>query len=235
MIKQAMILAAGLGTRMRPLTDILPKPMINLCNKPLIEYAIDKLQDYGIEKIVVNTSYKAEIIEDYLKNSFSDIVISREAAPLETGGGIAKALHNFDQEAFFSINSDVIWLDFEYPTLNNLADNFSDDIDILLLLFPTDKAIGYQGNGDFFLQDNGYLRRRQEHEKAPYIYTGIQILRKNIFSDIPQGAFSLNLLYNRAMQASPQRIKGIVHKGDLLNVGDLVGKQAAEEFFSHRD
>ena len=229
--KQAMILAAGLGTRMRNLTQNIPKPMVEVAGKPLIDYSISALELVGVEKIVINISYKAEIIKDYLKNhSSSEIILVHEQEPLETGGGIANALAHFNDTPFFCINSDVIWFDKDKNSLELLSENFSEDLDALLLLHPTDSAIGGSGNGDFFLNNNNYLSWRLQANKAPYIYTGIQILRPSLFKNCPKGKFSSLLLYERAMISNPPKIKGILHNGVLLNVGDPEGKKLADEY-----
>jgi MurNAc alpha-1-phosphate uridylyltransferase len=228
---QAMVLAAGLGKRMRPLTDSIPKPMIEIAGRRLIDWAIDKLEAAGVTKIVINTSYMAEILEDYLKKrKTSDIIISREATPLETGGGIARALNHFGNDTFFSVNGDVIWLDEEVPALQRIAEAWTPDLDAVLLLHPVKAATGYEGNGDFFVDKEGYITRPQVKESAPYVYTGVQILHPRMFQDCPDGAFSLNLLYNKAMNASPPRIKSVIHDGALLHVGDPKGKKLAEEY-----
>ncbi|MEI7669409.1 MAG: nucleotidyltransferase family protein [Pseudomonadota bacterium] len=229
--KQAMILAAGLGKRMRPLTDNIPKPMIEVGGKTIIDHAIDRLCEINIEKIVINTSYKAEIIEEHLsKRKFPEIIFSREEEPLETGGGIAKALHNFGNENFFCVNGDVIWFDNGNNALHRLAESINNNLDAVLLLHPKESAIGYEGQGDFFCDESGVLQRRESNEEAPFIYTGIQILNPRLFCDSPKGAFSLNILYNKAISHNTPRIKGIIHQGDLLNVGDVRGKILAEEY-----
>ncbi len=226
---QAMVLAAGLGKRMRPLNNTLPKPMVEVAGRTLIDRAIDRLETAGITKVVVNTSYLADILEAHLRQRPSPkIVFSREAQPLETGGGIARALHHFGGTPFFAVNSDVIWLDKATPALKLLAAHWSDTLDALLLLHPAKAAIGYEGKGDFFLDTQGNIRRRAPDETAPYIYTGIQLLHPRLFADCPSGVFSLNILYNKAMQAMPPRIKGIVYDGELLNVGDPEGQKLAE-------
>ncbi len=229
--KQAMILAAGLGKRMRPLTDTIPKPLIEVHGSALIDRAIAQLELAGVEKIIVNTSYKADLLEAHLQKYTSpQIILSYEEEPLETGGGIAKALHHFNDMPFFCINGDVIWIDHQSPALKSLAQKWNNDLDAVLLLHPTQTAIGYEGKGDFNVADNGDLIRRESNEKAPYIYTGIQMLHPRLFQGCPAGAFSLNLLYDKAINAFPTKIKAIVHDGVLLNVGDPTGVKLAEEY-----
>ncbi|HEU5047864.1 MAG TPA: nucleotidyltransferase family protein [Rickettsiales bacterium] len=229
--KQAMILAAGLGTRMRPLTDSLPKPLVEVAGKPLIDYAIEGLEREGIEKIVVNVSYMADKIVQYLKGRYSaELLFSYEDAPLETGGGIAKALHFFDDKPFFTVNSDVIWIDQGASAIQRMSEMWDNSLDALLLLHPTKDAPGYEGKGDFFADGQGNLTRRTPEGEAPYIYTGIQLLHPRMFVGCPEGKFSINLLYNQAMQSVPPRIRGLVHNGALLNVGDPEGKRLADEY-----
>lgn len=229
--KQAMILAAGAGKRMGALTDTIPKPMIEVGGRTLIDRAIDNLESAGITKIVINTSYKAEIIEEHLKKrKTSQIIFSREETPLETGGGIANALHYFDGEPFFSVNGDVIWFDSQFSALQRLAEAWHDGLHALLLLHKREDSVGYEGKGDFFADTHGNITRRGSHETAPYIYTGIQLLHPDLFTECPAGVFSLNILYNKALSSTPPTIKAIIHLGELLNVGDPVGKQLAEEY-----
>ncbi len=231
-----MVLAAGLGKRMGSLTEKIPKPMIEIAGRALIDRAIDQLEIAGVTKVVVNTCYKADMLEAYLRRRTSlQILFSREEERLETGGGIANALHHFGNEAFFSVNSDVIWFEQDAPALKLLAQNWDDGLDALLLLHPTKNAVGYEGKGDFFADEAGSLIRRDPEGTAPYIYTGLQILHPRIFAGCPTGAFSLNLLYDKAIHASPPRLKAVIHTGELLNVGDEKGKALAEEHITVRE
>ena len=232
--KQAMLLAAGQGTRMLPLTEKMPKPMIEVAGRTLIDRAIDNLLAAGIEKIVVNTSYRALVLEEHLRQrtDIPHLVFSREREPLETGGGITKALSHFEDKPFFSINGDVIWLDNGTSALNKLAKNLTDTVDAVLLLHKTDKVIGYAGHGDFFCDPTGKIKRKKEEEKAPYIYTGLQIFRPQFFANCIEEAFSLNLLYNRSIAMSPPRIKGVMHTGELIHVSDPGSLKMAEDYFA---
>lgn len=227
--KQAMVLAAGRGERMRPLTDHMPKPMIEVAGRSLIDRALDRLEEASVTKAVVNTSYKAEMLEAHLSNrGHPRILFSREEAPLETGGGIARALHHFADAPFFAVNGDVIWLDGVSPALARLAQGWHDGLDVLLLLHPVERATGYDGKGDFDLGGDGLLIRRAPQGTAPYVYAGVQLLHPRLFRESPQGAFSLNLLYDRALASSPPRARGIVHDGQWLHVGDAKGLAQAE-------
>lgn len=230
MPQKAMVLAAGLGTRMRPLTDTIPKPLVTVAGVALIDHALDWLVASGVGDAVVNSFYKAELLEEHLAaRTVPRIRISREEVLLETGGGIKKALPLLGTEPFFSLNSDTICLDGPSPALRQLAE-FWDDVrmDALLLLHPVAKAIGYAGKGDFFADANGMLRRRSEGESAPLVFTGVQLLHPRLFHDAPDGAFSMNVLYNRDIR----RVAGLVHEGDWLHIGTPQERAAAETFLS---
>lgn len=228
-VTRGMVLAAGRGERMRPLTDVCPKPLIDVAGRCMADRAIDRFVDAGVKQVVVNTSYKAEMLEAHLsKRANPAIVFSREETALETGGGIAQALHHFGQEPFFAANGDIIWMDGAVPALTLLAAAWEEHIDALLLLHPVKTAVGYSGNGDFFLTAEGRLVRRGERANAPYVYAGVQLLHPRLFKGCPKGAFSLNLLYDKAIAASPPRIKALVHDGTWLHVGDVPGKEKAE-------
>lgn len=229
-ITKGMVLAAGRGERMRPLTDVMPKPMIEVAGRSMIDRAIDRLSEAGVAQIVVNTSYKAAMLEEYLaKRTDTNIIFSREETALETGGGIAQALHYFGDEPFYAANGDIIWLDGKSSALQRLADTWQDDIDAVLLLHPTQSAVGYAGAGDFFYSDSGGLMRRAGAVQAPYVFAGVQLLHPRLFAGVPKGAFSMNLLYDRLIAAKPQRIKAIIHDGTWLHVGDVEGKEKAEK------
>lgn len=233
-IKTAMILAAGLGTRMRPLTDHKPKPMIEVAGRTLIDRALDQLERYGIEQVVVNTAYKADMLEAHLAQRHSPpIIISRESEPLETGGGIANALPLLGDEPFLSLNSDTICLDGKTSALACMQVAWNPDLmDVLMLLHPVECAIGYDGKGDFLIGDDGLIRRRTPESTAPYVFTGVQILHPRLFTDCPTAPFSMNILYDRLREASGAypRIGAVIHEGDWLHVGDPKGIKQAEAF-----
>jgi aminoglycoside/choline kinase family phosphotransferase len=223
---RAMVLAAGFGTRLRPLTDTVPKPMVRVAGKPMIDTVIERLGAIGVQEIVVNTHHLAEVIESHLKvRQKPRIVFSREEEILETGGGIKKALPLLGAEPFYAINGKIIWLNGKTDALVRLAEVWNDeDMDGLLLLQPTTSAIGYDGPGDFFIDQVGRIRRRREWEVAPFVYAGIQILHPRLFAGAPDGAFSLNVLYDRAIEAG--RLFGIRHDGEWFHVSTV--KQLAE-------
>lgn len=214
----AMVLAAGHGTRLRPLTDTAPKPMIPVLGKPLLDHALDRLARAGIQRAVVNTHHLAEIVERHLATrTRPTITVSHEDTILDTGGGIAKALPLLGKDPFLSINAKIVWLDGRTPALQRLADHWDDaTMDALLLLHPTVAAPTHDGQGDFFLDPEGRIRRRRSWEVAPFVYTGIQLVHPRLFDGAPGGAFSLNLLYDRAIEAG--RLHGLRHDGQWYQV-----------------
>lgn len=220
--KTAMILAAGLGTRLRPITDTIPKPLVELGGRSLLDHAIDRLALVGVERVVVNAHYRAEQIEAALAGrTHPRIELSREAELLETGGGVARALP-FLGEAFFVVNSDVFWLDGREHALARLAAAFDPEtMDAVLLFHRTATAIGYEGSGDYFLDPFGTPRRRGEREIAPYLFAGIQLLHRRVFDGIAEPRFSLNRIYDRAEAAG--RLHAILHDGEWYHVGTQDG------------
>jgi MurNAc alpha-1-phosphate uridylyltransferase len=220
MPRTAMVLAAGLGERMRPLTERMPKPLVPVAGKPLIDHVLDRLAAAGIERAVVNVHYLADMIERHVTGrSKPQIVISDErAALLETGGGVVKALPEIGSAPFVHINSDTIWIDGAKPNLERLAEAFDPAMmDALLLLAPVSTSIGYDGRGDFNIAPDGRLTRRGEREVAPFVYAGVAILRPELFKDAPSGAFSLTRLFDRA--AAQGRLHGLRLEGVWMHVG----------------
>ncbi len=216
---RAMILAAGLGERMRPLTENLPKPLIEVRGRSLIETILDRLEMAGVPEVVINLYYLGELIETRLAGRAGPrIAFSREATRLETGGGVRKALPLLGAEPFFAINGDVCWLDGCTAALRRLAEAWDDaEMDALLLLHPTAYAVGYDGPGDFVLSPEGRLRRRREREVAPFVFSGIQMFHPRLFEATPEGPFSLNLVYDKAVEA--ERLWGLRHDGDWFHIG----------------
>src|SRR6185312_13412525 len=228
--RTAMVLAAGLGTRMRPLTDTRPKPLIAVAGKALLDHVLDRLADAGVERAVVNVHYLAEqIIAHTAGRAKPRVTISDERGLLlGTGGGVVKALPALAQAPFFHINSDTIWIDSVTPNLTRLADHFdAATMDALLLLAPTTGSIGYTGRGDFIMTPDGRLRRRDERAVAPYVYAGAAILSPALFKDAPQGEFSLTDLFDRAAAAG--RLHGLRLEGLWMHVGtpEAVGEAEA--------
>jgi MurNAc alpha-1-phosphate uridylyltransferase len=231
--KKAMVLAAGLGQRMRPLTDKMPKPLVPVQGEPMLDTILDRLQAHGIEQVVVNTHYLGEMIEAHLKDrKRPKIALSPESDLLETGGGVKKALPLLGEEPFFVLNGDVCWLDGLTPALARLAAIWNDaEMDALLLLHPTCSAFGYEGIGDYLMDPVGRLRRRQERQIAPFIYADIQILPPRLFADAPEGSFSLNRLYDKAQEA--ERLWGLRHDGEWYHVGTPAELRAVEDALHH--
>jgi len=232
--ESAMVLAAGLGTRMRPITEQLPKPLVTVGGRALIDHVLDRLVAAGVRRAVVNLHYKGEMIERHLAGRRDiEVKFSREPALLDTGGGVAAALPLLG-ECFYVVNSDVLWLDTKLSALARLARAFDPARhDVILLLVRTTRAIGYTGLGDFMLEPNATLRRRGEREVAPHLFAGIQILQRAMFAGAPQGAFSMNPLWDRAIAAG--RIRGLVHDGEWFHVGSPEGLALTESRIStHR-
>jgi MurNAc alpha-1-phosphate uridylyltransferase len=226
---RAFVLAAGLGTRMRPHNGHVPKPLVEVAGKSLIDYVLDRLADAGVERAVVNVHYLADQLERHLASRRRPaIVISDERAELlGTGGGIVKALPELGDAPFFLVNSDTVWLDGVKPNLARLADTFDpDSMDALLLMAPTTDSIGYAGRGDYAMLPDGRLRRRAEREVVPFVYTGAAILTPALFADAPAGAFPLTLLFDRAGEKG--RLFGLRLEGVWMHVGTPDAVTAAE-------
>lgn len=225
----AMVLAAGLGTRLRPLTDTTPKPLIAVAGRTLLDRCLDRLVEAGVKRAVVNIHWLGEQVRAHLAGRHDiAITISDETGLLlETGGGIARALPLLGAAPFFAVNADVIWRDSRGNALRRLAQAFDPGaMDGLLLLQPTIAATGYDGMGDFVMDQMGRLARRDRRTTAPFVYTGVQILSSRLFDGAPAGAFSLNRLYDRAIEAG--RLFGWRHEGDWMDVGTPDGLAAAE-------
>lgn len=218
MPKTAMVMAAGYGKRLRPLTDSVPKPLVKVLGVPMIDVVLDRLAAAGVERAVVNLHHLGGMIRDHLKHRTDiEIVFSEESEILETGGGIVQALPLLGPDPFFAVNAKIIWLNGRTDVLRRLADTWNDaEMDGLLLLQPTVTAIGYEGRGDFLMDQNGRLARREEWRVAPLVYAGIQILHPRLFQDAPQGAFSTNILWDRAIAQG--RLFGIRHDGEWYHV-----------------
>jgi len=232
--KTAMILAAGFGKRMQHLTTDTPKPLIEVSGRSLIERVLDRLQENGIENVVINTHYLAEKIETRLRDRKTPaIAFSREKDILETGGGIENALPKLGKKPFFVVNSDTLWLDSFFSGLERMAEIWdSNKMDALLLLHSTVDAYGYDGAGDFNCDPSGLLSRRPECEVAPWLFTGIQILHPRLFKNAPGGAYSLNVLFDRALEKN--RLYGVIHDGEWFHVGTPEGLNQAENYLQYR-
>ena len=229
-----MVLAAGLGTRLRPVTEAIPKPLVEINGRPLIDHALDRLTSAGVERVVVNVHYKARMMAEHLTSrDHPRIELSEETELLDTGGGVARALPLLG-EAFFVVNGDVFWLDSKDPALLRLAAAFDPAaMDGVLLLQRAVTAVGYEGSGDYFLDPLGNPRRRREREVAPYLFAGVQLLHRRLFDDAPGRVFSLVRLFDRAEAAG--RLSAIAHDGEWYHVGTPEGlAMTRERLASHR-
>lgn len=224
----AMVMAAGLGKRMRPLTATQPKPLVRVQGKPLIDHALDRLVEEGITRAVVNVHYFPEALEAHLRGrERPQIAISDERAHLlETGGGMVKARHLLP-DPFFCVNSDNIWLNGSIGALQQLSQVWdADRMDALLLVVGQERATNFRGDGDFMLDLAGRVRRREPSGSAPFIYTGIQLLSHRLLRDAPEGPFSTNLLWNRAIE--DDRLFGAAFTGLWFEVGTPEAIQTTE-------
>jgi MurNAc alpha-1-phosphate uridylyltransferase len=231
----AMVLAAGLGKRMRPLTATRPKPLVEVAGKALIDHVLDRLRASGVGKIVVNVHYLPEALEAHLKSRATDfdVKISDERKQLlETGGGMIHALPLLDADPFLVVNSDNYWVDGAADTLQLLASLWRDDqMDALLLLVPLANAGNHSGQGDFHMTADGRLVRREKAKVAPFVYTGIQMVSKRLLRDAPEGPFSTNILWDRAIAEG--RCFGAVHQGLWFDVGNPAAIKATERALEH--
>jgi len=226
---RAMVLAAGKGLRMRPLTDRIPKPLVQVAGKALLDHALDRLAEAGIGEALVNVHHLADQIEAHLAaRSRPRITISDErAALLETGGGLVKALPLLGPQPFVLLNSDTMWIDGAADNLGRLIESFDDArMDALLLMAPSMASTGYDGRGDYVMDADGHLIRRGERETAPFIYAGAAILSPRLFVDAPHGAFSLTKLFDRAEEQA--RLFGLRLDGLWMHVGTPAAIAEAE-------
>jgi MurNAc alpha-1-phosphate uridylyltransferase len=224
-----MVLAAGLGQRMRPITRTLPKPLVRISGKTLIDYTLDRLAEAGIETAVVNVHHLADLVEGHLRGRTRPrIVISDERdVLLETGGGLKRALPLLGDEPFLTLNSDSLWIEGPTPNLTRLIEAWDPQrMDILMLLALGATSVGYDGRGDFTMDSQGRLQRRKEREIAPFVYAGVAIVKPDLLRDTPDGPFSANLLYDRAI--ADGRLYGLRLDGQWLHVGDPPSIAAAE-------
>jgi N-acetyl-alpha-D-muramate 1-phosphate uridylyltransferase len=231
--RHAMVLAAGLGTRMRPFNGKIPKPLVQVGGKALIDYVLDRLADAGAEQAVVNVHHLADELERHLVTRVRPrIVISDERAELlGTAGGVVKALPQLGSGPFFHVNSDTIWIDGVEPNLRRLAAAFDPArMDALLLLAPTASSTGYSGRGDFAMAADGRLSRRGERDVVPFVYSGAAILTPAFFAGVAPGPSSMSPLFDRA--ASADRLFGLRLEGIWMHVGTPEAVKAAEAAIS---
>ncbi len=233
--KRAMVMAAGLGTRMRPLTDDRPKPLVMVAGKTLIDHALDRLVAAGVTMAVVNVHYKAEMLKEHLaKRHDLDIIVSEEKdALLGTGGGVVKALPYFNGEPFFIINSDTVWVENVGSALGRMIARWNaDEMDALLLLAAMVTALGFEGRGDFNMDGVGHLSRVAERRLSPFAYPGVQIVHPRLFDDAPAGGFSTNRMWDIAIEKG--RLYGIRLDGVWFHVGTPDAVREAEHFLNDR-
>jgi MurNAc alpha-1-phosphate uridylyltransferase len=230
--KSAMIMAAGLGTRMRPLTDRRPKPMVVVGGRPLIDHAVDRLAQTGVTLIVVNVHYRAEMLIEHLKRRSDGvkIVISEETDELlGTGGGVVKALPYFDGRPFFIHNSDSIWVEGFGPALGRMIARWdAQSMDALLLMASLVTTIGYEGAGDFMMDADGRLSRVPEGRVSPFGFLGVQIVHPRLFDNPPKGTFSTNVVWDRAIAKG--RLFGTRLDGTWMHIGTTEALAESEAF-----
>lgn len=227
-VTHAMVLAAGLGTRMRPLTDRMPKALVPVQGKPLIDWSLERLAAVGVTHLVVNLHHLPQALEAHVRKAWrGELAFSPEPELLETGGGIRQALPLLGDGPFFAINADTIWLDGQIPALRRLATQFDESrMDALLLCAATVLAHGYDGQGDFLMAPDGRLKRRPERALAPFVYGGVQLVHPRLFEGAPPGRYSVNRLWDRAIEAG--RLFGLRHDGEWFEVGRPQAIGAAE-------
>lgn len=230
-IKRAMVMAAGKGTWMRPLTDTLPKPLVPFMGRPLIDHVLDRLEQAGVEEVIVNIHHFADMLEAHvLKRRSPHIVISDERDKLlDTGGGAKRALHLLGDDPIITFNSDSVWVEGWGSNLRRLMDRFDPAcMDALLMIADASRTIGYVGRGDFHMDPLGALTRRGPSETVPYMFSGVQIVKPALFADGPDGAFSTNLIWDRLIERGAlfgQRMSGV-----WMHVGTPEDLASAESF-----
>jgi N-acetyl-alpha-D-muramate 1-phosphate uridylyltransferase len=236
-VRSGMVLAAGYGTRMRPLTDATPKPLLRIAGRTLLDHALDRLGAAGVERVVVNAHWHADQVRDRLRTRAlrgfgrPDTLLQEERELLDTGGGVLHALRSgaLPGAPFFVVNGDSFWLEGPCPALGRMAAAFDPDAtDVLLLLCRTPWCVGEVGRGDFALDPEGRLHRATENEIVPYVFAGVQLLSPQLFDSIGGGSFSMNLLWDQAIGAD--RMRAIVHDGawfHLSRPSDIVDTERA--------
>jgi MurNAc alpha-1-phosphate uridylyltransferase len=232
--RSAMILAAGLATRMRPLTDETAKPLLTLGRRSLLDHALDHLVAEGVTTVVVNAFWQADKVISHLagRPAPPKTIVVRETELLDTGGGVANALPHLGPEPFFVINGDAFWLNGPTTALSRMAGVFNDDSDVVLLVHRTFQVHAETGPGDFALNQLGVPRRRREREIVPYIFAGASLMRPALLDGMPGGAFSLNRAWNRAMEAG--RIRAVVHDGIWFHLSTPADLAEAEQVLEAR-
>jgi MurNAc alpha-1-phosphate uridylyltransferase len=230
-IKRAMVMAAGKGTRMRPLTDTLPKPLVPFLGRPLIDHVLDRLAEAGIEEVIVNTHHFAPLLEAHIAGrAHPRIVVSPEyEALLDTGGGVKKALALLGDEPVITFNSDSVWIEGWGSNLQRLIGGFEPGrMDALLMIADAARTIGFVGRGDFHMDPAGRLTRRGPGETVPFMFAGVQVIKPALFADGPAGAFSTNLIWDRLI--ADGRLYGQRMSGVWMHVGTPEDLATAEAY-----
>jgi MurNAc alpha-1-phosphate uridylyltransferase len=229
---KAMVLAAGLGLRMRPLTETMPKPLVPVAGQPLLDHVLDRLDQAGVTEAVVNVHYLPDQIIDHVASRKRPrVTVSDERDQvLGTGGGVVKALPLLGDAPFYHVNSDTLWIDGVRPNLARLAENFdAARMDIILLMAPTASSIGYSGRGDYSMLPDGTLRKRRENQVVPFVYAGAAIISPEVFAGAPGGEFSLTKMFDRAEEQ--ERLFGLRLDGLWMHVGTPDAVLLAEEAY----
>ncbi|HEX3808253.1 MAG TPA: nucleotidyltransferase family protein [Rhizomicrobium sp.] len=232
---RAMIMAAGLGTRMRPLTNDLPKPLVKVAGKALIDHVIDRLKDAGVTEFVVNAHYKADQIKAHLagRKDAAFIVSDESDALLDSGGGIAKALPHFKGEAFYHANADTVWVEGASHALERMIARWNpDEMDALMLLASTVNTVCYDGRGDFMMDADGRLSRVPEARIAPFVWMSLEIVHPRLFDGAPAGKFSVNPLWDKAIEKG--RLHGLRLDGTWMHIDNPEAIRQSENYLADR-
>jgi MurNAc alpha-1-phosphate uridylyltransferase len=223
-----MLLAAGRGTQMRPLSELTALPLLKLGGRTLLDHALDHLAEAGVRRAVVNAHWHADHVARHLtlRHGQPETMLHREEVPLDTGGAVRAALDVLGAEPFFVVNGDSLWLEGPTPALGRLQRAWTDEADAVLLVQRTCMTRAGSGVGDFVLDPLGGVRRRREREVAPFVYAGVQLVAPRLFAGAPEGAFSMNLLWDRAIEAG--RLRAVVHDGLWFHFATPADLAAAE-------
>lgn len=232
-IDQAIILAAGLGKRLHPLTLTTPKPLLPIQGQPIIKTIIDRLQQYGIHKIIVNTHYLAEHLESYLASlSGVDFFISYEPVLLETGGAIINVLPKLEDKPFFVLNADIWWQESTPDPLLKRLERAWDNttMDALLAMIPTSQALGFSGPGDYYFRKESLLQHRGTKKEAPYIFSGVRLFHPRLFNNMKPMFLPQLILFHQA--EARQRLHGLIHPEKWCDIGTLTAYRLLQEYLS---